>query len=305
MQNTTTTNLSELVRRVQRIEIVARRSVDHLFAGEFRSAFRGQGIEFDEVRPYQPGDDVRSIDWNVTARAGDCFVKRFREERQLTVLFVVDVSASGLFGTWRPSKLEIATEIAAVLMFSALKNNDRVGLLTFANEVVDYVPPRAGRSQVWRLIRRLVEIRPPAGETDLAKPLEFLQRVQRRRAVVFLLSDFLADFPQRILGSFHQRHDVTAITIQDRRERQLTDVGLVRLRDPETGQVMEVDTGHPAVRTEFARQAELRQSLLSNQWRKVGIPQLVVDSHADYVHTLRRFFADKGRLRSEHNLSSH
>src|SRR5688572_3409128 len=190
-------SVAEILRKVQRIQIAANRSVNALFAGQYKSVFRGRGMEFDEVRPYQPGDDIRTIDWNVTARTGDCFIKRFCEERELTVLFLVDISASGAFGSTRQAKLDVAVEIAALLMFSALKSNDRVGLVTFCDDVLDYFPPRKGKSHVLRLIRQLVDVRPIARETHLARPLEFLNRVQKRRSVVFLLSDFLDELPRR------------------------------------------------------------------------------------------------------------
>ncbi len=183
-------DVAELLKKVRRIEIVANRTVNDLFAGQYKSVFRGRGMEFSEVREYQPGDDIRSIDWNVTARAGKPFIKRFVEERELTILFLVDISASGLFGTAR-SKLETAIEVAATLMFSALKNNDKVGLLTFASRVVDYHRPRKGKANVLHLIRELLAVRPITGSTDLKAALDYVNRIQKRRAVVFLLSDFL------------------------------------------------------------------------------------------------------------------
>jgi len=193
-------DVASILKRVRQIQIVANRRVDDLLAGQYKSVFRGRGMEFDEVREYQPGDDVRSIDWNVTARAGAPFVKRFVEERELTVMFLVDVSASGAFGsTWR-SKLETLVELAAMLMFSALKNNDKVGLVTFCDEVIDYFPPRKGKSNVLHLIRELVAVEPVARPTNIAAAVDYLNRVQRRRAVVFLLSDFLAGDASKALG---------------------------------------------------------------------------------------------------------
>ena len=182
----------DILKKVRRIQIVANRTVNDLMAGQYKSVFRGRGMEFDEVREYQPGDDIRTIDWNVTARTGTPFIKRFCEERELTVLLLVDVSASGVFGSGSQSKLELAVEMAALLMFSALKNNDKVGLLTFCDRVLDYFPPRKGKANVLQLIRQLVSAEPVPRETKLASALEYLNRVQKRRAVVFLLSDFLA-----------------------------------------------------------------------------------------------------------------
>ena len=183
-------DIVELLKKVRRIEIVAKRTVDDLFSGQYKSAFRGRGMEFSEVREYQPGDDIRAIDWNVTARAGRPYVKRYVEERELTVLFLVDVSASGVFGSWR-SKLETAVEAAATLMFSALKNNDKVGLVTFADRVIDFYPPRKGKANVMHLIRQLLAVEPVAKPTNLKEVLDYVNRIQKRRAVVFLLSDFL------------------------------------------------------------------------------------------------------------------
>ena len=292
------TTVTEILRKVQRIQIIANRSVNDLFAGQYKSVFRGRGMEFDEVRPYQPGDDIRTIDWNVTARTGECFIKRFCEERELTVLFLVDVSASGAFGSTRQAKLDVAVEIAALLMFSALKNNDRVGLVTFCDDVLDFYPARKGKSHVLRLIRQLVDVRPIARETHLERALEFLNRVQKRRAVVFVISDFLDTLPRRMLGVSHRRHDLTAITVSDPRERELPDVGFVSLRDAETGEIVELDTHHPGVREWFAKQALMREASLTDQLRKLGISQLPVDTRGDHARHLRRFFAARERRRA-------
>jgi uncharacterized protein (DUF58 family) len=288
-------SVAEILRKVQRIQIAANRSVNALFAGQYKSVFRGRGMEFDEVRPYQPGDDIRTIDWNVTARTGDCFIKRFCEERELTVLFLVDISASGIFGTTRQAKLDVAVEIAALLMFSALKNNDKVGLITFCDDVIDFHPARKGKSHVLRLIRNLVDVRPISRETHLERPLEFLNRVQKRRAVVFLISDFLDELPRRMLGITHRRHDVTAISVEDSLEREFPDVGFVVLRDAETGEIVEVDTRHPRVRELFAKQARIRHESVTNQLRKLGIDQLFIDTRGDHALSLRRFFAARER----------
>ncbi len=288
----------EILRKVQRIQIIANRSVNALFAGQYKSVFRGRGMEFDEVRPYQPGDDIRTIDWNVTARTGDCFIKRFCEERELTVLFLVDVSASGAFGSTRQAKLDVAVEIAALIMFSALKNNDKVGLITFCDDVLDFFPSRKGKSHVLRLIRQLVDVRPVARETNLGRPLEFLNRVQKRRAVVFLVSDFLDELPRRMLGITHRRHDLTAITVSDPRERELPDVGFVTLRDAESGESVELDTRHPRVRELFAKHASLRELSIADQLKKLGIDQLSVDTRGDHALSLRRFFAARERRRA-------
>lgn len=284
------TNVADILKKVQQIQIVANRTVNDMFAGQYKSVFRGRGMEFDEVRLYQPGDDIRTIDWNVTARTGDCFIKRYCEERELTVLFVVDISASGIFGSTNRSKLDLVIEIAAMLMFSALKNNDKVGLITFCDEVVDFIPPRKGKGHVLRMIRQLVDVHPIARETKIDTALEFLNRVQKRRAVVFLISDFLSEVPRKTLAISNRRHDLTAITVSDQREQALPDVGFVSLRDAETGEVVELDTRHPRVRALFAAHNNQRNEALSQQLTRMGVDQLPVGTQGDYLLSLRKFF---------------
>ncbi|MEO8496615.1 MAG: DUF58 domain-containing protein, partial [Planctomycetota bacterium] len=271
------------------------RTVNDLFAGQYKSVFRGRGMEFDEVRLYQPGDDIRTIDWNVTARTGDCFIKRYCEERELTVLFVVDISASGIFGSTDHSKLDLVIEIAAMLMFSALKNNDKVGLITFCDDVVEFIPPRKGKGHVLRMIRQLVDVHPVPRETNIDAALEFLNRVQKRRAVVFLISDFLGQLPRKTLAISNRRHDLTAITVSDQHEQALPDVGFVRVRDAETGEVIEVDTRHPRVRELFASHNDQRRSGLSQQLTRMGVDQLPVGTQGDYLVSLRKFFRMRER----------
>ena len=283
-------NIADILKKVQQIQIVANRSVNDLFAGQYKSVFRGRGMEFDEVRLYQPGDDIRTIDWNVTARTGDCFIKRYCEERELTVLFVVDVSASGIFGSTDHSKLDLVIEIAALLMFSALKNNDKVGLITFCDDVVEFIPARKGKGHVLRMIRQLVDVHPVARDTNIDRALEFLNRVQKRRAVVFLISDFLGELPRKTLAISNRRHDLTAITVSDQREQALPDVGFIRLRDAETGEVVEVDTHHPGVRQWFAAHNAQRTAALSQQLTRLGVDQLPVGTQGDYLLSLRKFF---------------
>ena len=290
-----TQTIAEILKKVQRIQIVANRAVDSLMAGHYKSAFRGRGMEFEEVREYQPGDDVRTIDWNVTARAGDAYVKQFREERELTVLFLVDVSASGAFGTRDQSKLELVTEIAALLMFSALRNNDKVGVVLFAHEVIQYFPPRKGKANVLRLIRELLAIVPVHRETDLAAALQFLNRVQKRRAVVFLISDFIAETPQRALSATNRRHDLIAIRVTDPREQSLPDVGLITLEDAETGEVREIDTRHQRVRQLFQKWAEKQDADTNDILKRASIDQLPVSTAEPYAASLRRFFESRER----------
>jgi uncharacterized protein (DUF58 family) len=288
-------NILDILKKVRHIQIVANRTVNDLLAGQYKSVFRGRGMEFDEVREYQPGDDIRTIDWNVTARTGSPFIKRFCEERELTVLLLVDISASGVFGSVSQAKLDLAVEMAALLMFSALKNNDKVGLLTFADQVCDYFPPRKGKANVLRLIRQLVAAEPVAAETNIAVALDYLNRVQKRRAVVFLLSDFLAPAARHAMAIANRHHDLVAVTVSDPREESLPDVGFVTLRDAETGEQVELDTHHAEVRRLFQRRAADRAGELSSRLMKAGVDQLAVRTNEDYQKSLRRFFRMRER----------
>ncbi|MCY3021149.1 MAG: DUF58 domain-containing protein [Planctomycetota bacterium] len=283
-------DVTEVLKEVQRIQIVASRQVNDLLAGEYQSVFKGRGMEFDAVREYVPGDEIRSIDWNVTARTGAPHVKKFCEERELTILMAVDISASGVFGSVRLSKLETAAEVAAVLMFSALKNNDKVGLVLFADDVLCYVPPRKGRSNVLRLIRDLLAVEPVKAQTDIARALEFVGRVQRRRCVVFLMSDFLGPDCSRALAIANQRHDCIAVTLSDPREHALPDVGFLTLRDAETDEIVEVDTRHPRVRALFAETAARRDEQLDGWLRRAGVDRLDIRTDQPYVQSLQKFF---------------
>ncbi len=313
-------DVATLLQRVAHLEIFARRLVDELVAGQYRSVFRGRGVEFESVRPYEPGDDIRDIDWNVTARSGDAFVKTFREERELTVLLLVDISASGAFGSMPRTKLETVIELAALLMFSAIHNNDRVGLVTFCDKVYGYYRPGRGRGHVLRLIRELVALEPVAGQTSLEAPLEFATRVLKRRSVAFLFSDFLAPPPRtsggqatasdqattapfgwparRAMGVCNQHHDLIAVTVTDPREHELPDVGLLSLADAETGQVVEVDTRHVGVRAQFRDQAARRARELSRYLQRLRIDELRIRTDENCATSLRRFFeARRRRLR--------
>lgn len=283
--------IAEILRKVQRIQIAASRSVDDLMAGQYRSVFRGRGMEFDEVREYQPGDDIRTIDWNVTARAGAPFIKRFCEERELTILFLVDISASGIFGSGDQSKLEVMVEIAALLMFSALRNNDKVGLHLFADDVVACYPPRKSKGNVLRLLREIVAAEPVVGETNLPAALEYLNRVQKRRAVVFVISDFQTDVSHKALSMTNGRHDLVAITVSDPREHELPDVGFIQLEDAETGEIVEVDTRNERVRQLLRQQSAHRTDIVTEALRRAGVDQLPVSTREPYMTSLRRFFA--------------
>lgn len=290
-------SIAEIVRKVRKVKIVANRSASDLLAGQYRSVFRGQGIEFDEVREYQPGDEIRSIDWNVTARAGSPFIKRYIEERETTVMILLDVSASGIFGSFQQSKLDVMIEMIAVLMFSALKNSDKVGLLLYAADVVRYYPPRKGKSNVLRLIREMLSTEPMAQRAELGRALQYLNRVQKRKAVVFVVSDFHDVNLFQPLALSRMRHDVVAMTIADPREQQLPDVGFITLRDPETGEIVEVDTRSPAVRKWFAERSQQRQQALKTGLRRVRVDQLEVNTHESYANNLHRFFEAREKRR--------
>ena len=283
-------DINEVIKEVRRIQIVANRQVNDLLAGEYLSVFKGRGMEFDSVREYVPGDEIRSIDWNVTARTGTPYVKKFCEERELTVLMAVDVSASGSFGSLRLSKMDTAAEVAAVLMFSALKNHDKVGLLLFANDVIRYIPPRKGRSNVLRLIRDLLAAEPVKAQASIAAALEFIARVQRRKCVVFLLSDFLGPDCSRAMAVANQRHDCIAVTLSDPRECTLPDVGFLTLRDAETDEVLELDTRHPKVRELFAQNATRRDQQLVQSLRRAGVDRLDIRTDQAYSLSMQRFF---------------
>ena len=289
--------LEDVLKEVRRIQIVARRQVNDLLAGEYLSAFKGRGMEFDTVREYVPGDEIRSIDWNVTARSEVPHVKTFCEERELTILLAVDISASGAFGSQRLSKMETAVEVAAVLMFTSLKNNDKVGLLFFADDVIKYIPPRKGRGNVLRLIRELLATEPIKAETNISKALEYVARVQRRRCVVFVMSDFLGPDCSKALAVANQRHDCVAVTLQDPRESTLPDVGFLTLRDAETDELLELDTRHPKVRALFSKAAADRENQLTSWLRRANVDRLEIRTDEPYARSLQKFFRMRERQR--------
>lgn len=289
--------LEDILKDVRRIQIVARRQVNDLLAGEYVSTFKGRGMEFDSVREYVPGDDIRSIDWNVTARSDAPFVKTFCEERELTVLIAVDISASSVFGSLLRSKHETAVEIAAVLMFTALTNNDKVGLLLFADDIVRYIPPRKGRGSVLRLVRELLSVEPIKASTNISAALQYIGRVQRRKCIVFLLSDFLGPDFSQALSIANQKHDCVAVTITDPREESLPNVGFVTLKDAETDELLEVDTSNSRVRNWFELRAKGREAMLAERLRKAGVDRLEIRTDRPYASSLQRFFHQRERKR--------
>jgi uncharacterized protein (DUF58 family) len=287
----------ELIKKIRRIEIRTRRLVNDSFAGEYHAIFKGRGMEFDEVRPYQPGDEVRDIDWNVTARTGDLFVKRFVEERELTVMLVVDASGSGQFGTVSRFKREIAAELAAVLAFSAITNNDKVGLLVFTDRVELFISPRKGRRHVLRLIRDLLAFEPEGRGTDLKLALNTVNRVLKRSSIVFLISDFLTppETYRSVLQVSNRRHDVIAVNVTDPREEEWPKVGLLALEDAETGQTRWVDTSSRHWRESFAERVNELTLARERVFRKAKVDRINITTDAEYVTPLTKFFERRAR----------
>lgn len=290
---------AEILRKVRRIELRTRHLVNTVFSGEYHSVFKGQGMAFSEVRGYQPGDDVRSIDWNVTARVGDPYVKVFDEERELSVMLLVDASGSGDFGTVDQMKGEIAVEICALLAFSAIQNNDRVGLMIFTDEVEVYIPPKKGKKHVLRVIRELLYFRPSHRRTDLAQPLDTLNRLPLRRSVVFLVSDFKSAGYEAALRVASRKHDLVAVSVRDPREDALPQMGIVELEDAETGEEILVDTSDPRTRHAFAERATSEQEARTQLFREIGLDMIEVSTAASYVDPLMHFFKTRAaKIRS-------
>ncbi len=287
----------ELLKKVRQIQIRTSRTVNDVLAGRYHSAFRGRGMEFEEVFPYQIGDDVRLIDWNVSARFGEPFVKKFREERELTVMLVVDASPSGLFGSARQFKLDVATELCAVLAFSAIRSNDKVGLILFTDEVEQYVPAKKGTRHVLRIVRELLYHRPRGRGTDIAGALNFLNRVTVRKSVCFLVSDFLAAGYEPALRIARRRHDLIPIIITDPRELELPDVGLIELEDAETQETMLVDTSSRALCRRYAAQVQRRRDQRETMFRRIDTGTIDIRTDRSYVDPLVRFFHQRKRRR--------
>jgi uncharacterized protein (DUF58 family) len=280
----------ELLKKVKRIEISTRNVVNEVFSGEYHSVFKGRGMEFSEVREYQPGDDVRTIDWNVSARMGHPFVKVFEEERELTVMLLVDVSSSGNFGTTEQLKREIAAELSAVLAFSAIKNNDKVGLIIFSDKIEKFIPPRKGKKHVLRVIREILFYKPQEATTDLNTALEYLSRVIKRRSTVFLISDFLSENYEKSLQVANKKHDIIAISITDPREVSLPDVGFIDLEDAETGESILVDTGSANTRNEFYNRSMGISEERSGFFKSIGVDHINILTNYSYVEPITRFF---------------
>lgn len=284
----------ELLKKVRKIEIKTRRLSDHIFGGEYHSTFKGRGMTFSEVRQYQFGDDVRSIDWNVTARYNEPYVKVFEEERELTMMLMVDVSGSQLFGTTNQFKKEILTEISATLAFSALQNNDKAGLILFSDEVELFIPPKKGKSHVLRIIRELLEFKPKSNKTDIAEALKFMTSVMKKKAIVFVLSDFIAEDYERTLKITGNKHDVTGIRVYDQREEEIPNIGMVQMQDAETGKIKLVNTQSKSVRSSYGRYHGERVSYFKESFTKSGCGILDCRVDESYVKKLLGYFKRRG-----------
>lgn len=285
----------EILKRVRRIEITTRGLVDQVFSGEYHSVFKGRGINFAEVREYDYGDDIRTIDWNVTARTGTPHVKIFEEERELTVMLLVDVSASGDFGTRERMKGDLAVEVCSLLAFSAIRNNDKVGLIIFSDRVEKFVPPRKGRRHVLRVLREMLYHEPRGRTTDLGAALEYLSRIIRRRAVVFVVSDFASRPFERALAVAGRRHDLIALRVRDRRESELPPLGLMELEDAETGERLVVDTSNRAFRSALAAGAAADVARQNRTFRRSKVDVVDLSPGRPYLRPLMRFFEERGR----------
>lgn len=281
---------TELLKKVRKIEIRSRGLTRQIFAGEYHSAFRGRGMAFSEVREYQFGDDIRNIDWNVTARLGHPYVKVFEEERELTVMLLVDVSRSGDFGTLASTKREMMTEIAAVLAYSVIANNDKVGLMLFSDSVEKYIPPKKGRGHMLRIIREMLSFEPTGSGTSLSEPLRFLTNVLRKRCTAFVLSDFMAPPFTEALRIASGKHDVVALRISDRREKELPDVGFMKVTDPESGKEMWIDTSSSAIRRDYAEHWRKHDQAVTAAFVSSGVDVASINTGEDYIKPLISLF---------------
>jgi uncharacterized protein (DUF58 family) len=284
----------ELLKKVRKIEIKTKRLSNHVFGGEYHSTFKGRGMTFSEVRSYQFGDDVRSIDWNVTARYNEPFVKVFEEERELTMMLLVDVSGSELFGTGDQFKKEIITEVAATLAFSATQNNDKIGLLLFSDQLELFIPPKKGRSHVLRIIRELIEFEPKGKSTNLTEALKYATNVLKKKAIIFVLSDFIDDGYQHSLKIISGKHDVTGIRVYDHREEEIPNLGLVQMLDQETGELMMVNTGSKSVRYSYAEYFRDRENYFRESFTKSGAGSFSTRVDESYVKKLLGYFKTRG-----------
>lgn len=285
----------ELLKKVRKIEIKTKGISRHIFSGEYHSAFKGRGMSFSEVRSYQYGDDVRNIDWNVTARTGDPYVKIFEEERELTVMLLIDMSRSAFFGTRNQFKNEILTEICAILAFSAINNNDKVGVIFFSNKIEKFIPPKKGRSHILRIIRELIDFKPEGQGTDIGMTLEYFNNVVKKRSICFLMSDFFATDYEQALSIAARKHDIIGIQLVDPREEELPNVGLLRVEDAETGSVKWLDTTSGSVREAYLKEYKTYRDYCRNAFMKTSADFVTIKSDDDYVNELLKFFKRRSK----------
>ena len=286
---------AEILKKIRTLEIRTRGLVETAFAGDYHSVFKGRGMNFEDVREYQPGDEIRAIDWNVTARMGNAFVKKFTEERELTVMLIVDVSASGNFGSKTQSKRELAAEVACLLAFSAIRNNDKVGLLLFTDQVELFIPPKKGRSHTLRLVREILFFEPQGRRTEPALALDYLNKVVTRRAVVFFISDFQTPDFSQALAVTGRRHDFIALRIEDEREKVFPNIGLITLEDAETGDQIEINTAQRATRTRLSETVQRHESEVARMLRRNHVDSVVLRTGEEYLPALRAFFKQRER----------
>ena len=286
---------SELLKKVRKIEIKTKGLSNHIFSGEYHTAFKGKGMAFSEVRGYQPGDDVRSIDWNVTARYNNPFVKVFEEEREMTVMLLIDISGSSDFGTQTQLKREVATEIAAVLSFSAINNNDKIGVIFFSDKIEKFIPPKKGKSHILRIIRELITFKSENKKTNLEEALIYFNNVIKKRSVCFILSDFMDNNFNKSLKIARNKHDIVALRIHDEREEQLVDVGLMKVEDTETGNLKWVDTSNKTIRKEFRKNYLSFEKNIKQTLQNSDVDHIDIKTGKDYVKPLINFFKNRGR----------
>ena len=290
---------SSLLKKVRKIEIKTRGLSNHIFAGEYNTAFKGKGMAFSEVREYQSGDDVRSIDWNVTARYNSPYIKVFEEEREMTVMLLVDVSGSGNFGTKQQFKREIATELSAVLAFSAIKNNDKVGVIFFSDIIEEFIPPKKGKSHILRIIRQILSFKPQNKKTNISQAIEYFNNVMKKRCICFILSDYISSSFEKPLRIASKKHDVVALKVSDKREKTIPNIGIVPFKDSETEKVILLDTSSKLVRQTFQKKQKEKQSEIEKLFPRCGVDLININTGEDYVKPLINFFKNRDRRRWE------
>ncbi|MDB2675255.1 DUF58 domain-containing protein [Flavobacteriales bacterium] len=286
---------SDLLKKVRKIELKTRGLSNHIFAGEYHTAFKGKGMAFSEVREYQPGDDIRTIDWNVTARFNTPFIKVFEEERELTVMLIIDVSGSKNFGTQKQMKQELVTELSAVLAFSAIQNNDKIGVIFFSDKVEKFIPPKKGKSHILRIIRELIAFEPENKGTDIGEALRYFNNVIKKRAVCFVISDFMNDNFEAPLKIANKKHDVVTIRINDKREEELPDIGLVQMKDAETGEVKWIDTANKLIRENYQKNYLRNMEEVNQLFKNSGVDTIQLRTDMDYIKPLIQFFKRRGK----------